>query len=183
MPALGPPPTLPNITIVRQTWYPVLVAAIKLTAKRQATLPRRLCEELEVGPGTELSSSVGWRAASRSGSCDRARSTGRGLGRHRARPRGPRHARHKGLDHTRAKAGGCVSLGLDTSVLLRLLTGEPAREASRRGLASNGRTRPASAWSSPTSCWRRPTSPCTTTTASPRRKPAPTCAGWRARAS
>ncbi len=30
------------------------MAAIKLTAKRQATLPRRLCEELEVGPGDRI---------------------------------------------------------------------------------------------------------------------------------
>jgi bifunctional DNA-binding transcriptional regulator/antitoxin component of YhaV-PrlF toxin-antitoxin module len=30
------------------------MAAIKLTAKRQATLPRRLCEELDVKPGDEI---------------------------------------------------------------------------------------------------------------------------------
>jgi hypothetical protein len=30
------------------------MAAIKLTAKRQATLPRDLCEELDVHPGDEI---------------------------------------------------------------------------------------------------------------------------------
>jgi hypothetical protein len=35
-------------------WYPVLMAAIKLTAKRQATLPRSLCEDLDVHPGDEI---------------------------------------------------------------------------------------------------------------------------------
>jgi bifunctional DNA-binding transcriptional regulator/antitoxin component of YhaV-PrlF toxin-antitoxin module len=30
------------------------MAAIKLTAKRQATLPRSLCDELDVGPGDEI---------------------------------------------------------------------------------------------------------------------------------
>jgi hypothetical protein len=45
---------LPFHGLVRQVWYPVLMAAIKLTAKRQATLPRSLCEDLDVHPGDEI---------------------------------------------------------------------------------------------------------------------------------
>lgn len=47
----------------------------------------------------------------------------------RARQRWSRHVHNQGVDCAWPKASPPVSLGLDTSVVLRLLTGEPAPEA------------------------------------------------------